>query len=390
MSPTTTTTPLPPEMLAAQLTAFNTAPVVQTTKTPSLSELGPYDLLLRTAVASLCHTDLMVQAGFMPLRNGLPMTLSHEGTGVVVATGDAVPEEEFKVGDRVMSGITFRGCGKCENCLAPLERDWRQYCFAAEGATGVVTDGAFAEFHVVDARSSCKVPDEVGFLTAAPLACAGVTVYRALKVSGVVEQQRQESPAGDGKGEEGGGGGARWIGIVGAGGGLGHFAVQFAKAAGLTVVAVEARDEALAIARKYGADHVLDARAGSEKVLAQVRAITPDGAGVDATINVSDHASSAALAASMTRSHGTVVQAAQPPEVTVRFEDIVLRDVTIKGTAHGGKAVADEMLATVARHGVVAETQIFNGLGEVPRMFELLHKGEVRGKAVCVVAEDLV
>ncbi|KIW27763.1 uncharacterized protein PV07_07471 [Cladophialophora immunda] len=363
-----TTAQVPSEMLAAQLVEFKAAPVVQKTKAPTPSDLGPYDLLLRTAVASLCHTDLMVQAGFMPLKHGLPMTLSHEGTGVVVAAGASV--EEFQPGDRVMSGITFHGCGHCDNCLAPADRDWKQYCFDTDGATGVMTDGAFAEYHVVDARMSCKVPEGVSLLTAAPLACAGVTVYRGLKVSGL--------GAGD------------WVAIVGAGGGLGHFGVQFAKASGMNVIAVEARDEGIEIAKKYGADHVLDAREGKDTVAAQVRALTPGGRGVDATVNVSDHPSAAALSAAITKSHGTVVQAAQPPEVTVPFQEIVLRDITIKGTMHGGKGVADEMLQAVARHSVVAETQIFDGLAEVPRMFELLEAGKVKGKAVCVIDKELV
>ncbi|OQV02899.1 hypothetical protein CLAIMM_08015 [Cladophialophora immunda] len=341
-----TTAQVPSEMLAAQLVEFKAAPVVQKTKAPTPSDLGPYDLL-RTAVASLCHTDLMVQAGFMPLKHGLPMTLSHEGTGVVVAAGASV--EEFQPGDRVMSGITFHGCGHCDNCLAPADRDWKQYCFDTDGATGVMTDGAFAEYHVVDARMSCKVPEGVSGLG-----------------------------AGD------------WVAIVGAGGGLGHFGVQFAKASGMNVIAVEARDEGIEIAKKYGADHVLDAREGKDTVAAQVRALTPGGRGVDATVNVSDHPSAAALSAAITKSHGTVVQAAQPPEVTVPFQEIVLRDITIKGTMHGGKGVADEMLQAVARHGVVAETQIFDGLAEVPRMFELLEAGKVKGKAVCVIDKELV
>ncbi|KIX94948.1 uncharacterized protein Z520_09258 [Fonsecaea multimorphosa CBS 102226] len=369
MAATATAPETPSEMLAAQLVEFKSPPVVQKTRAPTASDLGPYDLLLRTAVASLCHTDLMVQAGFMPLKHGLPMTLSHEGTGVVVAAG-ASAQESFKPGDRVMSGITFHGCGRCENCQAPPDRDWKQYCFDNDGALGVVTDGAFAEYHVVDARMSCKVPERVSFLTAAPLACAGVTVYRGLKVSGV--------------------GAGGWVAIVGGGGGLGHFGVQFAKAAGMKVIAVEARDDGIEIAKKYGADHVLDAREGKDKVAERVRALTSPRGGVDATVNVSDHPSTAALSASITRSHGTVVQAAQPVEVTVPFQEIVLRDITIKGTMHGGPGVADEMLQTVATHGIVAETQVFHGLDEVPKMFELLEAGKVKGKAVCVVDKELV
>ena len=101
---------IPHEMLAAQLVEYNSPPVVQKTRTPDPAQLGPYDLLLKTGVASLCHTDLMVQAGFMPALYGLPMTMSHEGSGTVVAKGSAV--EKFDIGDRMIPGITFHPCGK--------------------------------------------------------------------------------------------------------------------------------------------------------------------------------------------------------------------------------------------------------------------------------------
>lgn len=358
---------LPSEMLAAQLTQHNSPPLVQKTKVPDASALGPYELLLRTGVASLCHTDLMVLAGFMPALHGLPMTMSHEGSGIVVAAGPQV--SNFKLGDRVMSGIAQSSCGKCDNCTAPVSNDWKQYCFDNGGALGITVDGAFAEYHIVDARATCLVPDSVSFLTAAPLACAGITAYRGVKVAGVKP--------------------GAWLAIVGAGGGLGHFGVQFAKASGVKVIAVDARDEGLEIARKYGADHVLDAREGKDVVVRKVQDLT-GGKGVEATVNVSDHASTAALSAAITRTHGTVVQAAQPPEVSVPFMDIVLRDITIKGTMHGGKELADEMLEVVAKHGIKAETEIYYGLEEVPRMCELLEEGKVKGKAVCVVDKELV
>ncbi|KAJ9636191.1 hypothetical protein H2204_005463 [Knufia peltigerae] len=357
---------LPSEMLAVQVVNYNAPLAIQKVPTPTISKLGPHDLILRTAVASLCHTDLMVLAGVFG--STLPITMSHEGTGVVVAKGEAV--RDFKLGDRVMTGIKLHACGKCVNCTAPPDRNWSQYCLESDGATGIKSDGAFAEYHVADSRESCVVPDAVSFVTAAPLACAGLTVYRALAVSGV---------------EAGG-----WLAIVGAGGGLGHFGVRFAKAKGINVVAVDARDAGLEIARAAGADHVLDARQPKTSVVAQVRNLTPDGLGVEATVNVSDHPSTAALSVAITRTHGTVVQAAQPEEITVPFQDVVLRDVTIKGTMYGDCDTAREMLDVVARHDIRAETQVFNGLGEVPKMVELLEKGNVKGKAVCVVDGTLV
>ncbi|RYP44980.1 hypothetical protein DL768_008617 [Monosporascus sp. mg162] len=355
---------IPSEMLAVQLTKYQTAPVVHKIPTPQPSSLGPHDLLLRTAVASLCHTDLMVQDGVF--QSALPITMSHEGTGVVAATGSSVTA--FKPGDRVVSGLVQNTCGQCESCDAPAGQDWKQYCVAPGGVIGIRSDGAFAQYHVADSRMSCHVPDGVSLLTAAPLACAGVSVYRAVRMARVQP--------------------GCYLAIVGAGGGLGHFGVQFAKARGLTVIAIDARDGGLELARQVGADHVLDARAGKEQVVAQVHALT-GGRGVDAVVNVSDHPTTTALSAAITRQHGTVILVAQPEEVTLPFQDIVLRDVTIKGSALGGPAMIREMLDTVATHKVRAEMQVFDGLGEVPRMLELSRAGKIKGKAVCVVDNDL-
>ncbi|KIX00611.1 uncharacterized protein Z518_09676 [Rhinocladiella mackenziei CBS 650.93] len=288
-------------------------PAINKIPTPSPAKLGPHDMLLRTAVASLCHTDLMVLDGVF--HTPLPITMSLEGTAVVVATGASVTN--FKIGDRVMSGIPLHQRGRCEHCNPPDGKDWDQ---TTNGATVIITDEAFAEFHVVDALTSCHVPDDVSFITAAPLPCAGVTVYRAVLVSEV---------------KEGG-----WLAIVGAGGGLGHFGVQFAKARDINV-----------IARAMGAHHVLDAREGKAAIVEKVKALTNVN-GVEVTVNVSDHPSTAALSAAMTRMHGTVVQAAQPEEIIVPFQDVVLRDVTIKGTMLGGRDLSQEMLDFVVRHHI--------------------------------------
>jgi alcohol dehydrogenase, propanol-preferring len=184
---------VPEEMLAVQITEFNTPYKIH--KVPTPNSLKEYEVLLKTVVASLCHTDSMVVAGKFPTK--LPCTASHEGTGIVVAVGDKVTN--FKKGQRVMSGLPRGPCGHCQNCKGP--NDWAQYCQNIEGHNGVMIDGAFAEYHVVDSRNSCHVPDNVSLASAAPLACAGCTIYRSIVVSGV---------------SQGG-----WIAIVGAGGGLG-------------------------------------------------------------------------------------------------------------------------------------------------------------------------
>ena len=210
----------------------------------------------------------------------LPCIASHEGSGTVVKVGSAI--KEFSVGDRVLCALTYHRCGECSDCKGP-ERD-TQYCPNVGGYLGVTRDGSFAEYEVVDGRECSLLPDNVSFQTAAPLACAGISVWGGLVRAGLK------------KGES--------VAIVGGGGGLGHLGVQFAKALGLKVIAIDARDEALSLAKEYGADTLIDARAGKEKVVEEVKNLT-GGKGADATLNVSDHESAAATAAAVTKMHGT-------------------------------------------------------------------------------------
>ncbi|KAJ2981280.1 hypothetical protein NUW58_g6725 [Xylaria curta] len=164
---------VPLEMRALQVTEFNAPYELRTIPVP---KPGPHDLLVKIAVASYCHTDSMVAAG--KFKSKLPQTASHEGSGTVVAVGDSV--SSFKVGDRVMCGIPLHPCGECEDCTGPNE-SYRQYCTNITGHIGVTTQGCAADYAVADSRTSTKLPEAVTFLSAAPLACAGRTVFRAVR-----------------------------------------------------------------------------------------------------------------------------------------------------------------------------------------------------------------
>lgn len=188
MAPST----LPKEMQAIQVKEYNKPYQLATVPVPT--ELGPNDLLVKVAVASNCHTDGMVQSGVFG--SALPLIASHEGSGTVVAVG-ADAAASFKEGDRVMCGLPMHACGKCADCHGP--EDQRQYCSNLEGFVGVTLDGCFAEYVRVDAATTTALPDEVSFLSAAPLACAGRTIWRGVSQTGLK------------KGE--------WVCIVGSGGG---------------------------------------------------------------------------------------------------------------------------------------------------------------------------
>lgn len=185
---------LPKEMKAIQVVEFKKPYRINTVPVPS--ELGPHDLLVKVAVASNCHTDSMVQNGVFG--RPLPQTASHEGSGTVAAVGSEV--KDFKEGDRVMCGLPLHPCGKCGDCTGPETNN--QYCTQIEGHVGVQVDGCFAEYVKVDSRNTTLLPDEVSFLSAAPLACAGRTAWRSVLQTGLEKGQ--------------------WICFVGSGGGLGE------------------------------------------------------------------------------------------------------------------------------------------------------------------------
>ncbi|KAK9419032.1 putative Enoyl reductase (ER) domain-containing protein [Seiridium unicorne] len=350
--------PIPKQMKAIQVTEFNKPYVINTVSVPS--ELGPHDLLVKVAIASYCHTDSMVSSGIFGTE--LPVTGSHEGSGTVTLVGSEV--SDFRPGDRVMCGLPLHPCGACHDCLGPDEGN-RQYCANIEGHVGVHVDGCFAEYVKVDARHTTPLPNEVSFLSAAPLACAGRTVWRSMLQTDLRAGQ--------------------WVAIVGSGGGLGHLGIQFAKKAkGLNVIAIDARDEGLDLSKRNGADVVVDARKSKAEVVAEVQRVT-GGDGADATIVLADADDSAAIGCAITKMHGLVVQVAQPDEVKVPFQELIFRGIRIKGSLLCSPEESKSMLQAIAEHGITVRTNQFQGLDKIKDLIDLIHSGKISGKAVIIV-----
>ncbi|KAK5109743.1 hypothetical protein LTR62_006583 [Meristemomyces frigidus] len=351
---------IPKTMKAVQVIEYKNPYEIRTVPVPT--DLKPTDLLVKVAVASNCHTDSMVQQGVFG--GPLPQTASHEGSGTVVAVGSDTEAAKlgFQVGTRVMVGIPLGPCGTCGDCRGPEGQT--QYCTQVEGMVGVHIDGCFAEYVRADARTSTPLPDTVSFLSAAPLACAGRTVWRAVLQAELKKGQ--------------------WVAVVGSGGGLGHLGLQFAKARGLRVIGIDAREEGLELTRKHGADVVVDARKGKEEAVKEVQAVT-GGEGAYATINLSDAPTAAALACAVTRMHGTMVQIAQPDEISVPFPEIIFRDIRIKGSLICSNEESKGMMQAIAEHGVTAKTVPFQGLDKIFDLVDMVHSGKVSGKAVIIV-----
>lgn len=163
-----------------------------------------------------------------------------------------------------------------------------------------------------------------------------------------------------------------------------HLGIQFAKALGMKVIGVDARDEGLELSKHYGAHVVVDARKGKEEVVKQVQSVT-GGEGADSSITLSDHKDAASIACGCTRMHGVMVQIAQPDQISVPFPEVIFRDIKIHGSLICSPSESVSMLETIAKHGVTVTTNPFYGLDKIEELVEMVHSGKIKGKAVIVV-----
>ena len=193
-----------------------------------IPEVGPNDVLVKIAACGVCHTDLHACHGDWPVKPKMPLVPGHEGVGVIEKLGSNI--KHLEVGDRVGVPWLYSACGHCEFCL-----DGRETLCLSQHNTGYSIDGGYAEYCLAHGDYIIKIPEGLGFAEAAPLFCAGVTTYKALKVSDAKPGQ--------------------WVAIVGVGG-LGHLAVQYAKAMGFNVIAVDTGKEKMALAKELSLIHI--------------------------------------------------------------------------------------------------------------------------------------
>lgn len=214
-------------MKAAVVTEFG-APL--TVRDIPIPVPGPDHVLVKMETCGVCHTDIHAANGDWPAKPVVPFVPGHEGIGVIDAVGPGV--DTGRIGERVAIAWLGSACGECDHCVS----GWETLCEKQENS-GYSVDGAYAEYAVAHARYVVSVPDAITSFDAAPLTCAGVTTYKAVKVGGVAPAQR--------------------VAIFGVGG-LGHMAVQYARIAGGFVAAVDIEDEKLDLARQMGADHTVN------------------------------------------------------------------------------------------------------------------------------------
>lgn len=333
-------------MKAAVIREFGAPLTIEDMPVP---EPGPGQIVVKIAATGVCHTDLHVADGDWKVKPELPLIPGHEGVGAVAAVGAGVGT--VKEGDRVGVPWLYSACGHCEHCLG----GWETLCNAQRN-TGYSVNGGYAEYALAEAAFVADLPDSLDFAPASPLLCAGLTVYKGLK-------QTDTKPG-------------EWIAVVGVGG-LGHLAVQYAKAMGRHVVAVDVSKPKLDLAIQLGADLAVDA--GAEDA---VRAVRKSVGGVHGALVTASSNAAFAQGLRMLRKRGTAVLHGLPPgEFPVPIMEMVLQGKTVRGSIVGTRLDLIECLAFAAE-GKVAATIETQPLDAVNAVLDRMRAGTIAGRVV--------
>ena len=343
---TRTSAEVPPIMRAAVVHEFGKNLSIDEVAVPSP---GPGQALVKVISSGVCHTDLHATEGDWPVKPSPPFIPGHEGVGEVVALGAGV--DDLAIGDLVGNAWLWSACGSCQYCRT----GWETLCEAQQNG-GYSVDGSFGQYMLVDSRFAVRIPHGADPIEIAPVLCAGVTVYKGLKMT--------EARPG------------QWVVISGIGG-LGHIAVQYAKAMGLRVAAVDIADDKLDLARKHGAELVINALDGDP-----VAAIQKATGGVHGVLVTAVHPAAFGQAIGMTRRGGTIVFNGLPPgDFPAPIFDIVLKGLTIRGSIVGTRQDMEEALQFYARgqiHPTVSERRI----DEVNEILDEMKHGKIDGRVV--------
>jgi len=308
------------------------------------------EVLIQVEACGACHSDLHVADGDWTQLAGIvkrPLILGHEIAGHVVEKGPAV--HDLQIGDRVGVPWIHWSCGECEFC-----REGNENLCSRQKITGVTVDGGYAEFVKAPATHALKIPDGLSALEAAPLFCAGLTVYRALKSSMAAGQR---------------------LAVFGIGG-LGHLAVQFGRAFGAEVTAIDISDEKLELARTFGAADAFNA--ATADVVKQLRR----KGGVHVSLVTSAAKAAYDTAFSCLRPTGTLLVVGLPAE-NICFPPILMaaREVRIHASTVGTRQDLREVL-TMAAAGKIRCHVVKRPLADANEALDQLRKGEVSGRIV--------
>jgi propanol-preferring alcohol dehydrogenase len=341
---------MPDMMKAAVVREFKKPLVIEDMPIP---EPADDEILVRFMATGVCHTDLHAAHGDWPVKPNPPFIPGHEGVGYVAKAGKSV--KRVKEGDRVGVPWLHTACGYCSHCRT----GWETLCGKQQN-TGYSVNGTFAQYGLADPDFVGILPDNLEFGAAAPILCAGVTVYKGLKEAEVKPGE--------------------WV-IISGVGGLGHMAVQYAKAMGMHVAAVDVFEDKLALARELGADLTIDAR---DKDAVEKVQTTIGGAHGALVTAVSPQAMEQAF--HMLRSRGTMSLVGLPPSmISLPVFDTVLKRITVRGSIVGTRQDLEESLQ-FAGEGKVRSHYSWDKIENINDIFARMEKGQIDGRIVLDLA----
>ena len=338
---------MPSTMRAAVVHAFDQPLAVEEVPVP---RPGPGEILVRIEASGVCHTDLHAARGDWPVKPSLPFIPGHEGVGLVAAVGEGV--SDMKEGDAVGVPWLHSACGRCTYCVT----GWETLC-ESQRNTGYSVNGGFAEYVVAPSAYVGHLPAGADFAAMAPILCAGVTTYKGLK----------ETDARPGE----------WVAISGIGG-LGHVAVQYAKAMGFHVAAVDVDPAKLELAKRLGADLAVDGREPD----AAATLVRETGGGAHGVLVTAVSTGAFGQAISMVRRKGTVSLVGLPPgDFPLPIFPVVLKRITVRGSIVGTRQDLSEAIAFAAEGAVRANVTV-EPLAAINHVFGRMERGQIEGRIV--------
>jgi propanol-preferring alcohol dehydrogenase len=307
------------------------------------------EILVKMESTGVCHTDLHAVEGDWPVKPTPPFIPGHEGVGYVAAAGRDV--KHVREGDLVGTPWLYSACGQCEHCLA----GWETLCERQQNG-GYSVNGSFAEYAIADPDYVAHIPKGSDLIEIAPVLCAGVTVYKGLKMT--------DTRPGN------------WVVITGVGG-LGHMAVQYAKAMGLNVVAVDVDDAKLELARRLGASITINALTTDP-----VPSVQKEIGGAHGVLVTAVSRKAFAQAVGLVRRGGTVVLNGLPPgDFPVSIFDVVLNGTTIRGSIVGTRLDLKESLefASAGKVRAIVKAEPLENINDI---FQRMREGKIEGRIV--------
>jgi len=316
---------------------------------------GPDEVLVHIKYSGVCHTDLHALKGDWPLHRKMPLIGGHEGAGVVVATGSVV--DSIEVGD--YAGVKWLN-GSCLSCSYCQQAD-EPLCPKAL-LSGYTVDGTFQQYCIAKAAHVAHIPKECSLEAIAPVLCAGVTVYKGLKESGARPGQT--------------------VAIVGAGGGLGSLACQYAKAMGLEIIAIDGGDDKKELVLELGAKAYVDFQT-SKDLVADVKSYTDDGLGPHAVILLAASEKPFQQAVGYLRPRGSCVAIGLPANAFLKAPvfDTVIKMLTIRGSYVGNRRDTAEAIEFFKRGLIKAPYKVV-GLSELQSVYDLMEAGKISGRYI--------